>query len=506
MKRLCAWLLAALLLTLAACGQPADPAAGSQPPEPTPTPAQTQPFALAYDPDSSLHPLTGDSQVNLDLASLVYEGLYELDNSFTPRPVLAQSAQVDGSGLVWSFTLRPDAAFSDGTPLTADHVAASLRTAKSSALYGSRLSAVTAVRASDGVVTVTLSAPNGALPALLDIPVVLEQTDGAPLGSGRYRYGEGEEGLCLIANETGTLPYDTIPLRPVTSADQRIAAFDSGEVTAVSTDFSSAYALGYSGSYETCDYPTTTMLYVGFRTTGGPCRSALVRRACSMAFDRETVVRSQLSGHGDPASLPISPLHGEYSADLAHGLDYDRQGAAELLAQAGYTLREDGLLYQGRSLLRMTLIVNSDSGTKLAIADELAHSLSNLGVTVTVRKLVWEDYTAALAAGSFDLYIGEVRLTGDFDLTQLLAGSLNYGWYDSTAAAPLLSAWRAAQGQTRVSAAAALWERFAQDVPIAPLCFKRSSMLVRWGMVTNLQPTRSDLFHRMEEWQVVDDT
>ena len=51
-------------------------------------------------------------------------------------------------------------------------------------------------------------------------------------------------------------------------------------------------------------------------------------------------------------------------------------------------------------------------------------------------------------------------------------------------------------------AAKALWERFAQDVPIAPLCFKRGSLLMRWGMVSGLQPTRADPFYRMEEWSI----
>ena len=40
------------------------------------------------------------------------------------------------------------------------------------------------------------------------------------------------------------------------------------------------------------------------------------------------------------------------------------------------------------------------------------------------------------------------------------------------------------------------------DAPIAPLCFKRGSLLVRWGMASNLQPTRANPFYRMEEWSI----
>lgn len=509
MRRCLALLLAAALaLSLTACGGGALTEAPSEEPSAQPSQAiKSLSFSLGYDPTESLHPITGTSQVNLNLAALVYQGLYELDNSFEARPVLAEAASASEDGLSWTVTLRDGARFSNGVPLTAGLVAASLNAARSSAAYAERLSCVTGVSAGDGNVVITLSAPNGALTALLDVPVVLEQDDGIPLGSGRYRYVTAGDSLLLEANpyyaDRTALPFQTITLQPVTSADERIAAFDSGLISAVTTDFSSAYALGYSGSYETCDYPDTTMLYVGFRTTDGPCRQALVRQAFSRTFDRENLVRVLLSGHGDAAALPVSPLHRDYDGAAAAELEYDREAAARLLEAAGYEQGEDGLLYLGRTPLSVTLVVNSDSAVKQSLADALAAGLAEAGVTVAVQKLAWKEYTAALAAGSFDLYIGEVRLTGDFDCTPLLAGALNYGGYAGEELLAAMSDRRAAQGEDRDEAAARLWRLFAQEVPIAPLCFKRGSVLVRWGMVTNLRPTRSDPFYRMEDWTVV---
>ena len=474
--------------------------------EPTPSQqVQTLPFALAYDPTASLHPITSQSQVNLDLAGLVYEGLYELDRNFEPQPVLARSAAVSGDGLSWTITLDSGARFSDGTLVTAQHVADSLNTVRASALYGGRLSAVSEVTASEsGAVVITLSSPNGALDALLDIPIVLEQGNGIPLGTGRYRFLRDRGELCLSINGNyrQALPYDTIPLREVRGAEERIAAFDSGEVTAVVTDFSSAYALGYSGTYEACDFPTTTLLYVGFRTSGGVCASARVRQAFSRAFDRASMTASLMAGHGDPACLPVSPLHGAYDQEAASALDYDAQAAGELLTQAGYELGADGVRRRGSSPLRVTIAVNNDSAFKQSLAEFLAQCLESLGVTVTVDAMPWESYQSALASGQFDLYIGEVRMTGDFDPGELLTGSLNYGGYASQTMTELLSAWRGARGAARDRAASALWQAFAREAPIAPLCFKRGSLLVRWGMVTGVQPTQADPFWNMEEWEL----
>ena len=166
----------------------------------------------------------------------------------------------------------------------------------------------------------------------------------------------------LFRSASAALPYSTIPLTPASDSAGRIAAFDSGDITAVTTDFSSPYALGYSSSYETSDYPTTTLLYVGFRASGGPCQSAPVRRAFSMVLDREELVRIELSGHGDPSALPVSPLCGDYSETAAALLAYDTQAAALLLEEAGYVRNpEDGLHYRGQNPLEVTLLVDRKS-------------------------------------------------------------------------------------------------------------------------------------------------
>ena len=505
------------LVLLCSCEQPDDPQptltdipARTLPPTADPEPAR---FSLGWDPTVSLNPITGDSQVNQELTGLVYQGLYELDNTFAPQPVLAAGASVSEDALRWTFTLAEGTLFSDGTPLTARHVAASLNQARTSALYAARLAAVSSVTAGeDGAVHITLSAPNAALPALLDIPIVLEpgkdenaDLPPAPLGTGYYRYVREGDGLHLEINHfhpaADSLPYDAIPLIPVSDTGERIAAFDIGAVSAVTTDFLSPYALGYTDGYEITDYPTTSLLYVGFNTASRVCRSPLVRQAFSRAFDRAALVETQLAGHGDPAALPVSPLSADYSEGYASLLDYDAEAAAQLLAQAGYTLHEeDGLLYDGKNPVEISLLVNSDNAARQAVAQQLADELAALGVTATVSRLAWNDFIAALNGGKFDLYLGEVRLTGDFDPSVLLTGKLNYGKLQSPELTRALNQWRLNQGVWRDLAAGIYWKQFVQDVPIASLCFMRNSLLVRRGMVANAQPTRANPWYQMEQW------
>lgn len=500
-------LFALVLLALSACGGEEQPQVESSP---TPSPVTTEKaeqrqFALAYCGEETLHPLKTADQSNLDVAALVYEGLYELDGQFEPKPILAESATVSADGLVWTIRLREGGAFSDGTPLTAEIAASSLKTAMKGGSFARRLSGIVSVKTKEGALVITLSVPNGTLPALLDVPVVLEQEEGLPLGTGPYVFaGEGEE-IYLAANPDwwqGEMPlYGQVRLCACATREERVTAFDSGEVTAVTTDFNASNALGYSGVCEVHDYSTTNLLYVGFNAGKGVCADKNVRAALSRAFDRDYVTKVILGGQGTASELPIHPESCQYSSLAAEILSCDEEAALALLEQAGYITNEEGQLVRRRKVLSLKLVVNRDSLVRQSAADHLAQSLRALGMEVTVEKLNWEDYTAALAAGDFDLYLGEVRLTGDFDFSPLVTGALNYGGYWNEDVVSLLYQWKCASGEERIAAAESLCLALAEDLPFAPLCFKENSLLVRWGLAEGLTPVRGNPFAGIERWQ-----
>lgn len=500
-------LLAAVLLlgtVLSACGEgePAPTPTPTQAPAPTAT-AQPKEFALPCYPEAGFHPIQGSNRTNLALGGLLYDGLYELDQTFMPQPALATGYTVSSDGLSWTFALRGGVTFSDGTPMTAADVAASLTQAKNSVLYGNRLAGISSAQAGEGSVTVRLTSPNGNLPALLDVPVVRE-TGGTPLGTGSYVLQQSGESYILQRRNDGwhtpAPALETIPLRTVEEANDLLYAFDTQEISLVGTDFTGVGALGFSGSFETVDYPTANMLYIGFNTARGPCRDAAVRRALGRGMNRDSICSALLSRHAVAATLPAHPASGVYDPETAGTLKYSPQEMDSILTQAGWS-RTDGSYQKGRGKLELTLLVNQDNSYKTGVADAIGRDLTAAGVSVTVKKLSWEDFTAALSAGDFDLYLGEVKMSADFDPSPLLGGgALNYGKYNDPTAAGLLSAFRAAQGEERQAAAKALYERLGEQAPFAVLCFKNWSMLTQWGQVSNATPTQQNLFCGFGNW------
>ena len=93
-------------------------------------------------------------------------------------------------------------------------------------------------------------------------------------------------------------------------------------------------------------------------------------------------------------------------------------------------------------------------------------------------------------------------MTADFDLTPFLAagGALNYGGYADGEAAALLTAFRSAGEAERPAAARALYTHLAAHPAMAPLCFKRWSVLSQWGQVEGMTPTQQNLFYGFSGW------
>ena len=477
-------LTAALLLSLTACGGDPDSGSTSAPPDgsvSTPdTPPETPSLTLPYYPGQSLHPILSDDRVNRTLSPLLYEGLFRLAPSFSPVPVLCRYYSISADGLTWTFTLREDVTFSDGTPLTASIAAHSLSLARSGP-YSGRFSCISAIAADEeGRLVITLNRPNYGLPALLDIPIVLDEGD-QPLGTGPYV----RSGQRLTAREgwwQGTaMPYPTIDLFPLSDPEQLRTAFDEQTLSVLNTDPTSTAATGFTGVYDTVEYDTTSLIYLGFNTDRRPLHDPQVRTAISAALDRSTLVSTAWSGHARAATLPIHPASPLHDPSLSLSLSGDLR-PLEQLGLDGTTL---------------SLVVCSDNAAKLTAARFLARQLDKAGITVQVRPLDWNGYLAALNNGQFDLYLGECVLTADFDLTALLApeGRLNYGGWNSATGSSLLSALLSAPEDERQLAAADLCAFFRTQTPIAPLCFKRGCVLTQWGSLSGLSPTRDNVFY-----------
>lgn len=464
------------------------------------TPVLPQTFTLAYHKDHTLDPLTCGEGIQQDVASLLYEPLFCLNEQFVPEYVLCESYTVSEDNCVYTLTIRDGVLFSDGSGLTASDVAATLRRAMESERYGYRLRQVSSVTFSNRsrTVTVTLLTANSAFVSLLDIPVVKSGTEQqmVPTGTGPYLFVTTGDGAVLTVNadwwQQRSLPVDMIPLVHAKDEDTALHLFASGRVELLTVDPTDGHTT-VSGQYEETERATAQMHFIGFNTTGGVFAEHTVRTAFSAGIQREVLVDAFLSNHAAAAWLPISPLTELYPEELNTTFDHERTIAAyaAVLAQLPEEMNHN-----------LSLLVNAENSFHVNNATFIAEKLSVDGWTITVRALSWTEYLVALDQGDFDLYYGEVRLTADWDLTDLVGtdGLLNYGKFSDPSLDALIQDFAAASD--REGAALRLYRRFAEQTPIAPICFQNSTVLTHTNVVEALTCVPSSTFYNPESWEI----
>ncbi len=460
--------------------------------EPAPTPAS---LTLAAYPSDSFHPVLGTNRSNLTLAPLLYEPLFQLDETFQPVPVLCSQAD-SADGLTWDLTLREGVTFSDGSPLTGAVVADALNTARQSARYAQRLRDVSSVSGQGNVITVTLVRANGNLPALLDIPIS-SGTGDRPVGTGPYVLSETDGALALAARsgwwQGKALPVQTIQLTAASRSEDLVSSFSAGDVEP------------------------------GGRGPDGHQRPGLLRQLSDLGLCHH---RFSLSGALTPKAACAAPRR---SARPSPGPSTALRGAGGLCPprrgrrparpprQSPCTMPprpRPGAMTRSRpppiwrpcglAGRTVTLVANSENTAKAAAAQRIAAQLEAVGLSVRLSLLSYDNYVSALSAGNFDLYLGQVTLTGDFDLAPLLSssGSLNYGRWQDALGDALLSALQGAQGDARTQAAADLFAYLNQQAPIVPVCFKNGSVLTQWSRLSGLSPVRGNVFYQLENWNL----
>lgn len=541
-----------LLLSLTACGGQGDSSQGSASDAAPAASDQSsggasaaQSFSLGYYKGEGLHPYTCSNTTNQNLMGLIYEPLFAIDQTFATEPCLAKSCTIQVTSASGSeeekdtegdasetgtegdetdqkdaskeekkkeqprskiagkttctIQLRDDVTFSDGTSLSAEDVVYSLEQAKGKgSIYRERLSDVTSITASGSTtVVIEINAADAAFDSLLDIPIISRSGGSNPIGTGPYVLNTKKGKAVSMTRNTnwwqeGTLPADTITLYAADDSDMMIFGFGSGSISMVNTDLTGTNALSYTGDYNVVDYPTTSMLYVGCNTHSGPCQNQSFRQALYYVFDRDTLATKMLSGHAEPTVLPVSPKSKLYDEKLAETYAWSEETAKKKLA--------DGHYYNQT----LKLIVNKESAFKTAFAEEMKKELEAIGIKVQVEALAWDEFADALDERSFDLYLGEVKLKSNFDLTAVIGsnGNLNYGGYQDKDLEKLLTKFQTADKASRAAAAKNLYKAVADAAATIPLCFKDHSVLTHWSANASIAPTQQNLFYHIAEWDL----
>ena len=489
-------------------------------------------FTLSVDYDKPLNPITTTSTLNQNVGNLVYDRLFEVDENVTVSSRVLEDwyyTKNDNGGGTWVLTVRDGIKMHDGSTLTGDDIVYSVsRIATTGSSYFQQTGRVY-VSAYQGQVYLTGDYANGMLPQRLSVPIIKSYTnsvlENTPVGSGPYMYSEDLS--CLEKFEdyenADRLPFDKVYLRPYSDPESLITEYESSLVDLVLNDPTSIYNLGYGGKNETRSFATTNLHYICFNSYSPFFQYDSYRLAMNWIIDRDAVVKVAMDGAATAAPLPIHPNSKYFDADAAESRAFSREKCLEELERGGCRdLDGDGRLEYALSGTKQEIEINflvcADNAVKVAAARQIAADMEAIGLNVHMRELTWEEYMDMLQVDPedeeeeidwlWDLYYGEIAITGDWDTRTLYNGdwqkdgTLNYGRWNEPLLVQTVTAFIGSTDEERPENETAMLQTMMETSVMIPVCFEKKQVLTHIGVIKGMMPNQYNVFPNITNWTV----
>lgn len=502
---------AAVALLATACGGGGDGEGTAEEGAGEETPAATQGGTLRiYSSEPAfLVPTAADDQPSILIIRQLYSGLVDYDQDGKPVNDLAESIESEDNQ-TWTIKIKDGYTFHNGEPVNADafirawNYAADGDNAQNNAYFMSRivgideaqesgadtLSGVTKV--DDLTIQVELKEPFVGFPAILGysgfFPVAEEcladfdACNETPIGNGPYQVDGSWQhniGVNLVRYEDypdeGQANPDRLEYQIFSDVDAGYAAFQAGEIDVMYTIPPARYqeVLANQGD-RLYDEPSNSFTYLGLPLYLEEFQDVNVRRALSMAIDRQAIIDAVFDGRFSPASGLVSPTFDGYREGVCEYCVYDPEQAQQLLEEAGG--------WQGGTVI---LEANAGAGHEdwlQAVGDQWRE---NLGIDYELAvNLDFPEYLARSDAGEFE---GAFRLGWGPDypvMETYLAplygsgGSSNNAQYDNPEFDELI---RQGDSAATLDEAIPFYQQaedlVLQDMPVIPMWWGRSAAI-----------------------------
>ena len=443
----------------------------------------------------------------LSIYNVVYESLITIDDNYMPQGCLAETWEYTSDGKYWTFHLRRDVVFSDGTPLTARDVVASANYILDKAndenitdhgFYSNLKYFVSSISAKDDyTVTVKASRRYFGLLYAMTFPVVPEAyvSSDNPPGSGPYVIREFHAGerMWLAAN---TLWWKAQPQ----VKDINFMFHDTSRGVVESYEYARVNA-AMTRSIAGAQYKTgTEAVSMSYRTNQLECllmnnsASELttdVRKAIRFLVDKSKIISGVYSGLAKETNFPFFPGTWMYNDSLDSSFFLDIDEARRLLEAEGWEdSDENGILDRTNSKgemrnlsLRFYYYEEPDNDVRGEAVNMIVDMLAQVGIQCRVEAMTLSGLQAKLKSGSWDLALVSYAMDTCPDPGFLLmpANTGNYFRYKSDKMDTLCKALRTEVTQDGYrQKLMEIQSLFYQDCPFICLYWRMGTVVTRY--------------------------
>ncbi|MDR2851115.1 MAG: peptide-binding protein [Desulfovibrio sp.] len=482
---------------------------------------------------SNLIPYLTSDAPSHEVAGLLFVAPLRYDKNLQPECWAAESFSVEDGGKRLRFTLRKGILWEDGQELTADDVAFTYRIAVDPATGNPYAEDFMRVREFivldrysfevryDQFFTRAISSWMSAiLPRHILEGQDIRNTPFArkPTGAGPYRLKSWEAGsrITLAASPTyflgkphiAEVVYRIIPDSAALFMEARANRLDVVDLSPLQYLRQTDTPV-WKDRFTKYRYLASMYVFMGFNLDHPFFKDARVRRAISLAVNRDDLVKGVLLGQGETAFGPFKP--GTWASHpTLRPVAQDQSAARALLAEAGFQDTDNnGVLDRNGTPLAFTILTNQGNEQRILTASVIQNQLRAIGVDARIRTVEWAAFIREFVdKGRFDVVLLGWTIPPDPDIYSIWhsshtrAGGLNFIRYSNAQVDELLEKARSTPDQSvRAGLYARIQEILAEEQPYCFLYVPYALPAVQ-RRFKGIEPALAGIMYNFDEWWV----
>lgn len=441
----------------------------------------------------TFNPIATTSKSVADCAFLVYDSLFYLDNELFANAVLAKDYSVSDDKKTYTIELNTDFKFHDGSAFSSADVVYTVKEIKrmgQNSLFFEYVENIESVSAKgDNEVVIKIVSPEPLFINNLVFPIVKKNTSSMekveePIGTGPYKFvktnlvramyfeeNENYAGKRASENKMKNAVVTFVPDKETQTYALEARRSDAACVT--------SYELANynpKGAVNTTYYNNKHLVFIGINSNSQPLADKTVRRAVSLAVDRQDIINSVLFGNGEPVLLPFDVKSYIYPEKYKDVSKKSSQAASEL-KDSGWIAESDAVLTKtgadGKKIrASFSILVNKENESRVQCAQKIAENLKQIGINVNVLKTDFNTYKSKIESGNYEAYIGEVYMDNSYSSDVLFSEGATLSIYSSEKLKNAVSEKKmSVKREQTVAAFEKLSDCIAEEMPIVCLYF-----------------------------------
>lgn len=470
----------------------------------------------------TLNPILSNNRNVQEISKVIFEPLVTLNENYKLEYCLAEEiAKIDEINYV--IKLRKGVLWENNANFTADDVKFTIDIIKDlekrgiHSIYTENLKNVVGLETIDSsTLKITLSHEIPFFEYNLTFPIMcasyyqgedFASSLKAPIGTGMFKISETSANMIkLIKNDNywNTAKDSTVTevyVNLYNSMGEAYNAFKSGDIDIIIVKNTNVEEYIGTLGYNKIEFKSRDYDFISLNTNNYILSDVNIRKALGDIIDKNKLVANCLGSGYVASNFSLDMGNWLYTKDL--NISTDTEQARQILLVNGWTQVNNKWQKKidGRTIkLEITLTVNNNNSTRIAIAEELKKQFEDFGIVIHIRQLSAESYATALNNRDYEMILCGIQTAFSPNLNTFF-GEGNLSNYNNNEILEIMNTIKNTTDENVLyERYSRLYDIYLEEVPYIGLYRNTISVIYNQGLVGNIKPNLFNIYHNIEKW------